>query len=77
MFGGERILGSRRSQVALKNAKQRIAGHYLTGLQKIKDCGQRLRFCLRIDCVSQVLILGKFCVALLFDRFEFRLGARL
>ena len=66
-------LGRWRAQVALKNAKQRIAGHYLVGLQKIKDCGQRLRFCLRINCASQVLILGKFCVALLFDRFELRL----
>jgi len=69
----DRILGSRRTQVALENAKQRIARRYLAVFQKVEDRGKRLRFCLRIDRFSQVLILSKFCVALLFDRFEFRL----
>ena len=53
-------LGRWRAQVALKNAKQRIARHYLAGHQKVEDCGQRLRFRLRVDRLSQVLILSKF-----------------
>ena len=39
----------RRTQVALENAKKRIARSYLAGLQKVEDCGKGLRFRLCID----------------------------
>ena len=73
LFGCDRILASRQAQVALKNAKQRIARRYLAALQILEDCGQCSRLRLRIDGVSQVLILRKFCLTLLLNRFEFRL----
>jgi hypothetical protein len=49
-------LDSRHTQIALENAKQRIAGSYLSVLQKVEDCGKRLRLCFRIDCFSQVQV---------------------
>ena len=65
LFGCDRILDSRQAQVALKNAKQRIARRYLAALQILEDCGQCSRLCLGIDGLSQVLILRKFCLPLL------------
>ena len=73
LFGCDRILDSRQAQVALKNAKQRIARRYLAALQILEDCGQCSRLCLGIDGLSQVLILRKFCLPLLLNRFELRL----
>ena len=51
MLGCSRSLGSRHMQVALENAKQRIARCYFAAFQKVEDCGKRLCFCLRIDSI--------------------------
>ena len=71
LFGCDRILDSRQAQVALKNAKQRIARRYLAALQILEDCGQCSRLCLGIDGLSQVLILRKFCLPLLSTDLSF------
>lgn len=41
--------------------------------QKLKNSGERSRFCLPIDRFAQALIVGKFCAMLPFNGSEFSL----